>query len=55
MTLYDFSVDESLTERDDEDLAETLDAWTLNDFDDVLYGTERSTGRLEWSEEPYPS
>jgi hypothetical protein len=39
----------------DEDFPEALDAWTLSDFDDVLYGPERSTARLRWSEEPYPS
>jgi hypothetical protein len=39
----------------DEDFPEALDVWTLSDFDDVLYGPERSTARLRWSEEPYPS
>jgi hypothetical protein len=44
-----------VVELDDEDSLEGLDAWTLSDFDDVLYGPERSTARLRWSEEPYPS
>jgi hypothetical protein len=44
-----------VVELDDEDLLEGLDAWTLSDFDDVLYGPERSTARLRLSEELYPS
>jgi hypothetical protein len=44
-----------VVELDDEDSLEGLDAWTLSDFDDVLYGPERSTARLRWSEEPDPS
>ncbi len=44
-----------VVELDDEDFLEALDAWTLSDFDDVLYGPECSTACLRWSEEPYPS
>lgn len=51
----DRKADYALAGRDDEDFPETLDAWTLNDFDDVLNGIERSIARLRWSDEPYPS
>lgn len=55
MMYQDRKADYALAGRDDEDFPETLDAWTLNDFDDVLNGIERSIARLRWSDEPYPS
>ncbi len=55
MMYHDLESYYEVTELDDEVFPEALDAWTLSDFDDVLYGPERSTARLRWSEEPYPS
>ncbi len=55
MMYRDRDADYALAECDDEDFPETLDSWTLSDFDDVLYGPERSPAHLKWSDERYPS
>lgn len=41
-TPYEVTADEALAERHDEDGLATVDAWTLNDFDDLLYEVRRS-------------
>jgi hypothetical protein len=49
MTLHDFEADKTLA--DDQDALEPLDAWNLNDFDDLLYGVKRSIAPSSAAEE----
>jgi hypothetical protein len=51
MIFDDYEGDETFAEHDNDDALATLDAWTLNDFDDLLYGVKRSIASLSGGEE----